>query len=198
VDHHLELHHAGAVRLVPLPADQLTIGRAPANELAIGSRRVSRLHAVIEHFPSGWAIRDLGSTNGTAVNGRALRRSRILHDGDRIEIGPARLVFRSPAEDLSVRTVSTAPPPAPPSLTRREHDVIDALCRPFTEGGAAFADAPSLRQLATELSLSESAVKKHLANLYDKFDLVGNDDRRRSRLASEAVRRRAYRESGPG
>lgn len=185
---HLEVHEDGGVRLVTLGGDLLSIGRAPANEVTIDSRRVSRLHAVLERFPSGWSIRDLGSTNGTSINGVPLRQSRPLHDGDRIDIGPARLLFRSPVEQVVTETVSVQPPPAPP-LTRRERDVLTALCRPLTEGGQAFPETPSVRALAGELGLSESAVKKHLTNLYDKFDLVSNDDRRRPRLAGEAMRR---------
>jgi pSer/pThr/pTyr-binding forkhead associated (FHA) protein len=178
--------------MVALSADLLTIGRAPTNELAIASAKVSRLHAVLERFPSGWSIRDLGSTNGTTVNGAALRQSQLLHDGDQIEIGPARIVFRAPDLQLT-KTVTADPPPAPPHLTRRERDVVDALCRPFVEGGGAFPEPPPVKRLAAELSLSESAVKKHLANLYDKFDLRTNDERRRSHLAGEAVRRGAVR-----
>lgn len=192
MDGYFEVFQAGAVRMVPLSADLLTIGRAPTNELAIESKKVSRLHAVVERFPSGWTIRDLGSTNGTTVNGAVLRQAQLLHDGDRIEIGPARLVFRAPAEHPTTQTVAAAPPPAPPRLTRRERDVIDALCRPFAEGGTPFPEAPSVRRLASELGLSESAVKKHLANLYDKFDLCTNEERRRSHLAGEAVRRGAF------
>jgi DNA-binding CsgD family transcriptional regulator len=186
---HLEVHEGGGVRLVTLAGSLLSIGRAPANEVAIGSRRVSRLHAVLERFPSGWSIRDLGSTNGTTVNGVPLRQARPLHDGDRIDIGPARLLFRSPAGQQATETVSVEPAPPVPPLTRRERDVLAALCRPLTAGGQAFPEPLSVRELGVELGLSESAVKKHLTNLYDKFDLTSNDDRRRPRLASEAIRR---------
>lgn len=190
MDGYFEVHYAGTVQLVPLRAALLTIGRAPTNELSIDRKEVSRLHAVVERFPSGWSIRDLGSTNGTTVNGQPLRQGRILRDGDRVEIGPARLLFRAPAEHPMTQTVSTAPPPLPP-LTRREQDVLDLLCGPFTEGGPAFPEPPSVRRLAAQLALTESAVKKHLANLYNKFGLSTNDERRRARLASEAVRRGA-------
>ncbi|GAB3187200.1 hypothetical protein GCM10027259_53310 [Micromonospora palomenae] len=181
----------GAVRLVPLTTDALTIGRAPGNELPIDSKLVSRLHALVERFPSGWTIRDLGSTNGTTVNGAAVREARLLRDGDRVEIGPARLLFRAPAELTGTRTVGVEPPPAPPALTRREQELVEVLCRPYVEGGTPFPEPPTVRVLATALGVSESAVKKHLTNLYDKFGLVTNDERRRSRLAGEAVRRGA-------
>lgn len=188
---HFEVHGLGPVRLVPLSPDTFTIGRAPGNEVAVESPLVSRLHALVERLPPGWIIRDLGSTNGTTVNGVPLREARTLHDGDRVEIGPARLVFRAPAQLSGVRTVGVAPPPAPPALTRRERELLDLLCRPYLAGAGAFPEPPTVRALAGTLGVSESAVKKHLTRLYDKFDLVSNDDRRRSRLAAEAVRRGA-------
>ncbi|MFI7601487.1 FHA domain-containing protein [Actinoplanes sp. NPDC049681] len=186
---YLEVHEAGTVRLVALTGDALTIGRSPANELTIAGNRVSRLHAVVEHFASGWSIRDLGSTNGTTVNGAPLRQARHLRDGDRIEVGPARLLFRAPDGHPATETVTTDPPPPLPPLTRRERDVLAALCEPYTAGGSAFPEPPSVRGLGLRLELSESAVKKHLTNLYDKFGLTTNADRRRARLAAEAVRR---------
>ncbi|MET8832415.1 FHA domain-containing protein [Micromonospora sp. NPDC004540] len=186
-----EVYGSGPVRLVPLSVDTLTIGRAPGNELPIDSRLVSRLHALVERFPSGWIIRDLGSTNGTTVNGAPLREARTLRDGDRVEVGPARLLFRAPGQLTGTSTVDVEPPPAPPALTRRETDLLDALCRPYLAGGDTFPEPPAVRGLAGTLGVSESAVKKHLTRLYDKFGLVSNDDRRRSRLAAEAVRRGA-------
>jgi len=195
---YFEVHGAGAVRLVPLGADTLTIGRAPGNEVPIDSRTVSRLHALVERFPSGWIIRDLGSTNGTTLNGVPLREARTLHDGDRVEIGPARLVFHAPGQLAGTRTVGVEPPPAPPALTRRERELLDVLCRPYVAGGSAFPEPPAVRFLATTLGVSESAVKKHLTRLYDKFGLVTNDDRRRSQLAAEAVRRGVAGPPGAG
>ncbi|PZF91531.1 FHA domain-containing protein [Micromonospora deserti] len=189
MDGYFEVYAAGAVRLVSLTAGALTIGRAPSNELPIDSRLVSRLHALVEHFPSGWSIRDLGSTNGTTVNGTPVRQAQILRDGDRVEIGPARLVFHAPAEHSSTRTVHVEPPPPPPALTPREQEVVTVLCRPFLAGGVPFPEPPAVRAIAATLHITESAVKKHLSRLYDKFGLTTNDDRRRSRLASEAVRR---------
>ena len=65
----------------------------------------------------------------------------------------------------------------PPVLTRRERELLVALCRPLLEG-AAFAPPAGSRQMAAELFVSEAAVKFHLANLYDKFGLSEHARRR--------------------
>lgn len=189
MDSYFELHHGDSVAVVPVSGDLLTIGRAPENELWIDDKEVSRLHAVLERYAAGWCIHDVGSTNGTEVNGVPLRQARVLRDGDRVTVGPARMIFRCPASRHGTQTVTRSPAPAPPELTRRERDVIEALCRPFLAGGTLFPQAPPLRAMAAELALSESAVKKHLANLYDKFGLRTKEQRRRASLAGEAVRR---------
>jgi diguanylate cyclase (GGDEF)-like protein len=68
---------------------RVIIGRDPAAELSITDARASKQHAAVEAV-EGWAgrvhyeIRDLGSTNGTAVNGKLVKRTRKLKDGDKI------------------------------------------------------------------------------------------------------------------
>jgi two-component system cell cycle response regulator len=71
-----------------LSADkELKIGRAPANELCIRDQSVSQFHARVVLTPKGAAfVEDLGSTNGTFVNGEKIVRH-ALWDGDKIHIG---------------------------------------------------------------------------------------------------------------
>ena len=57
--------------------------------------------------------------------------------------------------------------------------------------GAVFTQPASIRQLASELFVSEAAVKFHLTNLYDKFGLQETSASRRVQLANDAIRRRA-------
>jgi DNA-binding NarL/FixJ family response regulator len=79
---------------------------------------------------------------------------------------------------------------APPSLTPRERDVLIELCRPLLNGDL-FCEPTPPRRIAEALVVSEDAVKKHLARLYDKFDVFEGDERRRVRLANAAVTRGA-------
>jgi tetratricopeptide (TPR) repeat protein len=79
---------------------------------------------------------------------------------------------------------------AEPELTRRERDVLAALCRPLA-GADVFAEPASVRQMAETLVVTEAAVKQHLLHLYDKFGIAESGERRRVRLAKEAIRRGA-------
>jgi hypothetical protein len=83
------------------------------------------VHAVFERFGDTWFVRDLGSRNGTFVNGEKIIGERALHAGDEILLGRLRLLFRGPALGTETAAVAQAPP-----LTPRERDVL-ALCRPL-------------------------------------------------------------------
>jgi len=94
----------------------------------------------------------------------------------------------------------TGPGPAPsatgplgkklPEITRRERQVLEALCRP-AEAGEAFASPASPAQIAEELEVTEAAVKNHLGHLYTKLGIPRNEEggrrERRYRLANLAL-----------
>jgi hypothetical protein len=84
-----------------------------------------------------------------------------------------------------------------PELTRRERDVLAALCGPVVSDDV-FAEPASVRQIAQELVVTDAAVKQHLLHLYDKFGIQAAGGRRRVELAREAVRRGAVDLSVPG
>jgi len=75
-------------------------------------------------------------------------------------------------------------------LTRRERDVLVALCRPAT-GTDVFIEPASVREIAGELVVTDAAVKQHLSNLYEKFSIPEDAPRRRVALARAALRRGA-------
>ena len=131
---------------------------------------------------------DLGSSNGTWVNGERIWASRRLRHGDEIRIGHTRLVFRDP---LTAAGAATEVEQAPPSLTARERDVLVALCRPLLARDM-FTEPASTRAIADELVITQAAVKQHLANLYEKFGVAPADAHRRAaaRQRGAAPRRR--------
>lgn len=173
---------------ISLEADRATLGRAAENVVALEhDPLVSHLHAVLERFPAGWCVTDLGSSNGTWVNGERIWSAHRLGQGDEIRVGQTRLIFRDPS---SAGGSVTEAEDAPPALTARERDVLIVLCRPLLDRDM-FTEPAATRAIAEELVITQPAVKQHLANLYDKFGVGGDQSNRRSRLANEALRRGA-------
>lgn len=186
---YLEFSTSAGRKAVPLTGDRIALGAAASNDVVIPDEStVSRLHAVIERFPSGWGIRDLGSRNGTFVNGERVLGERVVHAGDEIRLGVARLTFRIPEPTDPESETDVALPS--PQLTRREREILLELCRPVLSGDL-FREPANVKEIAGALVVSEAAVKQHLAHLYDKFGVHDGVERRRLRLANEAIRRAA-------
>ncbi|MEM4234830.1 MAG: FHA domain-containing protein, partial [Candidatus Methanomethylicaceae archaeon] len=74
-------------KVYPLEGDVITIGRDPANTIHINDAEVSRRHARLEKRDNAYVIQDLGSTNGTFVNGVRLSGMQVLNPGDQISLG---------------------------------------------------------------------------------------------------------------
>jgi Protein of unknown function (DUF3662)/FHA domain len=70
----------------------ITIGRLSSNDVVLSDPNVSRRHAEIRTNGGRWVLTDLGSTNGTLVNGK-IAREHPLSDGDRLSFGTSELVF---------------------------------------------------------------------------------------------------------
>jgi len=86
---------------VPLTKDRTTIGRRSHNDLVIDNLAISGEHAVLSRSGEDLYLEDLGSTNGTTVNGQPVKRH-LLVGGDLIEIGKYRLKFVSEGNELPV------------------------------------------------------------------------------------------------
>lgn len=89
--HAFEVEHRNLAALAR-ERGEIRIGRAPDNDLVFASRLVSRHHAVLERQGETFRLRDLGSGNGTYVNGEEVDAV-ALKDGDEIWIADERLVF---------------------------------------------------------------------------------------------------------
>jgi hypothetical protein len=81
----------------PLEKSRIVIGRSKDCDIEISDPNVSRRHAEIRQEGAGHWVVDLGSTNGTEVNGRRLKRAK-LRPGDTITVGSSELVFRREPE----------------------------------------------------------------------------------------------------
>lgn len=87
---------------------KLVIGRSPECDVAIRDILLSRRHCQIERTDAGWVVLDLGSKNGTFLNGHKITRHR-LEDGDVLRIGRCKGLFRAGAFE-----------PAPPGTKKRQ------------------------------------------------------------------------------
>ena len=76
----------------PIEGPGLTIGRDTATQLSIPDRLMSRRHCEVQTVDGGFVLRDLGSSNGTFVNGIPIRE-RMLQHGDRVRVGDSVLLF---------------------------------------------------------------------------------------------------------
>jgi len=79
-----------------LSGDVLYIGRGSQNDYCIaGNASIGRRHAVLEKYEDGYYLQDMGSVNGTSVNGKGLtgEEKRRLKNGDRIRLGDEQFIF---------------------------------------------------------------------------------------------------------
>lgn len=90
-------------RAFPLGGRSTAIGRDADNPVQLLDPKVSKRHAVIRAKGEAWTIEDAGSTNGLTVNGARAKSAELKH-GDRIGIGPFRLVFETEVDGEWVPT----------------------------------------------------------------------------------------------
>jgi len=170
--------------LYPLTGDVTTVGRGEGVDVALQDLTVSPLHAELVRRGAHVYVTDLGlSLNGTRVNGRPVGR-RVLRDGDVLTFGAARTRIDGLGDQQDEQTVELRRVLAP-EVTRRESEVLSALCRPALLQEAFIAPATA-RGIADELVVTEAAVKQHLLRLYGKFKISEGVDRR-ARLANEVI-----------
>lgn len=103
--HHILVHVHGTElgRVRPLGEKSCLLGRAADADIWIGDDGVSRKHALIVPSEGGFAVEDLGSANGTFVQGQRITRHELV-DGDQIQLGPT-AVFRYSVTDEDQRNL---------------------------------------------------------------------------------------------
>ncbi|HEX3265882.1 MAG TPA: FhaA domain-containing protein [Candidatus Limnocylindrales bacterium] len=99
----LQIHEPGkAARRIPMSGAQMGIGRAPECDLVLKDSRASRRHARLAARDGVLVLTDLGSTNGTRVNGHRVTEV-VLGAGDRVQIGETSLVVESAGAGADAR-----------------------------------------------------------------------------------------------
>jgi pSer/pThr/pTyr-binding forkhead associated (FHA) protein len=180
---YLRLEETGEV--FELALEVTTVGRGEGVDISFEDRTVSRLHAELVRRGHFVYVADLGlSVNGTRVNGRPVGR-RLLSEGDVLAFGAARARVAGLAPAADAEETVELRRSGVPELTRREVEVLNALCRPALRHDAFVAPATA-KDIAAELVVTEAAVKQHLLRLYQKFRIEEGVDRR-ARLANEVI-----------
>src|SRR5690348_758494 len=87
----------GFGEVFPLSAGRQTLGRAATNRIVLKDEMCSREHAEVYHADGQWHLRDLGSLNGSRVNGLPVREEYTLTPLDEVNVGRTTMVF---VEDL--------------------------------------------------------------------------------------------------
>jgi serine phosphatase RsbU (regulator of sigma subunit) len=175
----------GADRRIPL-GSRTTIGRAENSHVRLPDRSLSRHHAEIRQREGGCYLIDLGSTNGTFLNGARLDRERPLHDGDVIVLGEITMVFHEKqAHDPVVEpsadhedfldghhepTTLTFREPPLPSPAARSYPLTDLVRRATQRRGSPAEPIPGARVLGILSEASGALLSHHpLPELFERI-----------------------------
>jgi pSer/pThr/pTyr-binding forkhead associated (FHA) protein len=121
---HLERGPQPDLRFI-LQKEQATIGRSAGNDLVLADPEVSRRHARLVRQAGYYAIEDMGSTNGTFVNGQRIGRLTALQDGDIIDLGDTiRLRYQTGGDTGPLR-------PAPAVMTQPVQPPVAPVAEPL-------------------------------------------------------------------
>jgi pSer/pThr/pTyr-binding forkhead associated (FHA) protein len=150
----------------------VTIGRDPTNDVTLeDDKLVSRSHAEIVVRNEQWYLVDLGSRNGSVVNGRSARRY-PLRDGDIIGIGSTHFEFVLESDPHDTEAAEVVPrDESSVSFTERERDVLRLISEGLTD-----------KIIAERLFISANTVRSYLERIREKTGL-----HRRSELTRLAI-----------
>ncbi len=136
-----------------LDEDFYRLGRGPANQLSYpGVAGLSREHLAIERNGGEWVVRDLGSTNGSFVNGERLSAPRVLRSGDRINAGQLSLTYTEKKSSV-VFTAEEAPTTTGITMSESIEDLVGERSKDTSGHMQALITAG--RELSTHLPLDK-------------------------------------------
>jgi sigma-B regulation protein RsbU (phosphoserine phosphatase) len=165
----------------PLQGPAVSIGRASDCSIPIKDRYLSRKHAEILAIDGAWVLKDLGSANGTYLNGARVEHDQLLKTGDRIRLGDTEIVFET-AERSTDRFIAVATDSAAsPTIAIPVNDISD---RPEAQDVARLQTLTLLaRELIEDRPMAElfgfivDRVMEHLHPSRAAIALLGPDGR---------------------
>ena len=148
-----------------LAEEIIMMGRDVTNDIVIGDAEMSRQHARLTRTPGGYVVEDLGSTNGTFVNGERLTAPRVLNPGDLVGMGETVTMTFDAVSPESAETVArpagapakAAPPPvqqAAPPAQQAVPPVQHAVPHAVAAAPAAEAAKGGIRKNRTTLAVA--------------------------------------------
>jgi predicted component of type VI protein secretion system len=157
------------IREVPLDKERVTIGRKPQNDIQIENLAVSSEHACIVTILNDSFLEDLGSTNGTLVNGNPIKKH-ILQNNDVVEIGKYKLKYiadtpaagQTSADEFEKTMVLRAPAAARATGERAFGDTQAVQAAATAAATAAAAKAAEAQLLAAVQILNGPSAGKEL------------------------------------
>jgi len=149
-----------STQVIQLTLDRYVLGRANSNALCFQVQGLSRQHLAFERDGSRWLVRDLGSTNGTFVNGTRITEPRVLRSKDRVNAGELSIVFSDATPAItapSAQTVLFVEKPAAPENATLEETLDGVLAGDREIQGSAHMRAliDAGRELCRHSSLDE-------------------------------------------
>jgi phosphoserine phosphatase RsbU/P len=165
----------------PLQGPAVSIGRASDCSIPIKDRYLSRKHAeIIAAEGNTWILKDLGSANGTYLNGSRVERDEQLKTGDRIRLGDTEIVFET-SERSTDRFIAVAESAISATIAIPVHDIAD---KPEEKDVARLQTLTMLaRELIEDRPMDElfgfivDRVMEHLRPSRAAIALIGHDGR---------------------
>jgi hypothetical protein len=139
------------IKEVQITKDKTTLGRRPYNDIVIDNLAVSGEHAVLQMVGSDVFIEDLNSTNGTYINGKAIKKQLLTHN-DTVEIGKYKIKYLVDEGSDYEKTMIMRPGATPPGYTP-----------PASAPGAAAAPVSAPTQPAVIKVLNGAAAGREVA-----------------------------------
>jgi pSer/pThr/pTyr-binding forkhead associated (FHA) protein len=173
------------VAVVELGSERTLFGRGSDCDVTLDDETVSSAHLEVARYGTAWVATDLGSRNGTLLNGQRLVGPARLADGDTLALGTCRVRVSLRAAASSVGTVPAEAPVI--ALTSEELAVAAALVTRLRAPGA-LAERPATRaEIAAATHMAERTVTRRLESLAGKLRIGPHDPRERSHRLAQRI-----------
>ena len=140
------------IKEVQITKDKTTLGRRPYNDIVIDNLAVSGEHAVLQMVGADVFIEDLNSTNGTYINGKAIKKQLLTHN-DTVEIGKYKIKFLVDESGEYEKTMIMRPAPPPLGASNPTQSAHPAYAGGAPSGFGGLGGAPVQAPVAQPASI---------------------------------------------